>query len=446
MSDELCIQDSDFESLKANLLGAAEERCAILFASKSRRNDGQIRFLVREVDYPTEAEYARQGELEAELTPALVARISKRAKSTGLSLVFVHTHPGECPPVFSPVDDRGECVLSAFLKLRLGPTRNGALVMSTGGVRARLLGQPEEELRVVLIGRRRAIAFEPNTDRSPVSDVFDRQVRAFGAAGQQRLADTRVAIVGLGGTGSIAAQQLVHLGVRRFILIDPDIIEVTNLNRVVGATVQDIGALKVSVAARYIKSFSPDAEVSEWQGDVVHDITARAMIDADLLLLCTDSHGSRSVVQQVAYQHLIPCIDMGSTIVQSDGQITGIFGRVQLLSPGLPCLWCSALLDAEQVRRDMMNESERRLDPYIPGSREPAPSVVSLNGTVVSLAVSMLLGIVTGAPFDTTHLIYNGRASSLRSVRGEARSNCFICSRGGALAWGSNRQLFTRRD
>ncbi|MHB1701032.1 MAG: HesA/MoeB/ThiF family protein, partial [Acidobacteriaceae bacterium] len=353
MSNELCIQDSDFESLKANLLGAAEERCAILFASKSRRSDGQIRFLVREVDYPTKAEYARQGELEAELTPALVARISKRAKSTGLSLVFVHTYPGERPPVFSPVDDRGERVLSDFLKLRLGPARNGALVMSTGGVRARLLGQPEE-LRVVIIGRRRAVAFEPEPDRSPVSDMFDRQVRAFGAAGQQRLADTRVAIVGLGGTGSIAAQQLVHLGVRRFILIDPDIIDVTNLNRVVGATAQDVGTLKVSVAARYIRSFSHDAEVSEWQGDVVHDVTARTIIDADLILLCTDSHGSRSVVQQVAYQHLIPCIDMGSTITQSDGQISGIFGRVQLLSPGLPCLWCGALLDAEQVRRDMM--------------------------------------------------------------------------------------------
>lgn len=445
MSNELCIQDSDFESLKAKLLGAAEESCAILFASQSRRTNGQIRFLVREVDYPSEAEYARRGELEAELTPALVARISKRAKNTGLSLVFVHTHPGERPPIFSLVDDRGECVLSDFLNVRLESAQNASLVMSTGGVRARLLGR-SEELRVVIVGRRRAIAFEPEPDRSPVSDVFDRQVRAFGAAGQQRLSDTRVAIVGLGGTGSIAAQQLVHLGVRRFILIDPDIIEVTNLNRVVAATAQDIGALKVSVAARYIRSFSPDSEVSEWRGDVVHDVTARALIDADLILLCTDSHGSRSVVQQVAYQHLIPCIDMGSTIIQSNGQITGIFGRVQLLSPGLPCLWCSELLDAEQVRRDMMNESERGLDPYIPGSSEPAPSVVSLNGTVVSLAVSMLLGIVSGAPFESTHLVYNGRASSLRSVRGAARSNCFICSRSGALAWGSNQQLFTRRD
>jgi molybdopterin/thiamine biosynthesis adenylyltransferase len=445
MSDELCIQVSDFESLQLNLLPGAEERCAVLYASTSRRSDGQIRFLVREVDYPTEAEYSKQGEQEAELTPGLVARVSKRAKNAGLSLIFVHTHPGQESPVFSAVDDRGEHALGEFLEKRLGPGRHASLVMSAGGVRARVLGM-QDELRVTVLGRKRSVVFEPELDRPEVSDMFERQVRAFGALGQQRLGDTRIAIVGLGGTGSIAAQQLVHLGVRKFILIDPDTVEVTNLNRVVGATMQDVGASKVSVAARYIRSFNSETEVLELQGDVVHDVVARAVIDAELIFLCTDSHGSRSVVQQIAYQHLIGCIDMGSTITQSEGQVTGIFGRVQLLAPGLPCLWCSSLLDAEQVRRDMMNETERRLDPYIPGSREPAPSVVSLNGTVVSLAVSMLLGVVAGAPFEATHLIYNGCASTLRSVRGEAQKNCFICSRGGALAWGSNRQLFTRRD
>ena len=151
-------------------------------------------------------------------------------------------------------------------------------------------------------------------------------------------------------------------------------------------------------------------------------------------------------MQQVAYQHLIPCIDLGSTITQGAGRITGIFGQVQLLAPDLPCLWCSELLDAAEVRRDMMNETERRLDPYIVGGDEPAPSVISLNGTVVSLAVSMLLGIVTGVPIDATHLIYNAGASTLRSVRGTAQVGCFMCSRDGAVAWGDDRPMFTRRD
>ena len=173
---------------------------------------------------------------------------------------------------------------------------------------------------------------------------------------------------------------------------------------------------------------------------------ARRLIDADVIMCCTDSHGSRSVIQQVSYQHLIPCIDVGSTIIQEKGEVTGIFGRVQLLAPGLPCLWCSGLLDAAEIRRDMMNEAERRLDPYIVGSREPAPSVISLNGTVVSLAVTMLLGIAVGAPIDATRLMYNARSPALRAVQGASKADCFICSRKGALAWGDQRRLFTRLD
>ena len=101
---------------------------------------------------------------------------------------------------------------------------------------------------------------------------------------------------------------------------------------------------------------------------------------------------------------------------------------------------------AVEVRRDMMSESERQLDRYIVGSREPAPSVVSLNGTVVSLAVTMLLGVAVGAPLEATRLMYNARTPALRSVRGTPNPDCFICSRKGALAWGDHRRLFTRLD
>lgn len=445
MTNELCFTSDDFGRLRGALLPSKVERCAVLFAAESRRSDGQLRLLVREIEYPEQADYSSQGDDNAELSSAFVARIAKKALLRRLTLVFVHTHPGSLPPQFSVVDDRGEKLLDGFL-LRRGLNRHhAALVMSSGGLRARRLGH-DEEIRVLALGAKHTVEFDPDLKEAEVTSVFDRQVRAFGAAGQQHLARLRVAIVGLGGTGSIAAQQLVHLGIHRFTLVDPDKVEETNLNRLVGAKPSDVGEPKVSVAARYLRNFLKEAEIEAIVGNVVHDAVARRLIDADLIFCCTDSHGSRSVVQQVAYQHLIPCIDLGSTITQADGRITGIFGRVQLLTPGLPCLWCSELLDAGQVRQDLMNESERRLDPYIVGGREPAPSVISLNGTVVSLAVSMLLGVEAGAPIDATHVIYNARAATLRSVRGSAQDGCFICSRKGALAWGADRPLLTRAD
>ena len=445
MTTELCIAAADLESLHATLFPSEEERCAVLFASESRRSDGQIRLLVRAIASPKPEDYSAHGFDHAELTPSFVAHTAKTALLAGLSLIFVHTHPGAHSPAFSVIDTRGERALAHFLSVRGLKGSHAALVMGLGGLRARLLGT-DVEIRVVSIGAKRVVNFDPDLEEAEYSPIFDRQVRAFGRIGQQRLGRLQIAVVGLGGTGSIAAQQLVHLGIQRFLLIDPDLIEETNLNRIVGATRSNVGHAKVLSAARYLQAFDSHVSIESLVDNVVRDSVARRLADANVILCCTDSHGSRAVVQQVAYQYMIPCIDMGSTITQKDDEITGIFGRIQLLAPGLPCLWCSELLDAAEVRRDMLSESERRLDPYIVGGREPAPSVISLNGAVVSLAVSMLLGIVAGAPIDATQVIYNARASTLRSVRGTSSSDCFICSTKGILGWGDGRALFTRHD
>jgi molybdopterin-synthase adenylyltransferase len=442
---ELRIATSDLESLRAEMLNHEHERCAVLFASRGRGTQRDS-LLVREVVLPADCDYSKSGVDHAELTPEFVARVAKRARLQDVSLVFVHTHPGETPPRFSSADDFGESELGAFLTRRGQITCHVAMVLSQAGVRARILARGED-VRVVSVGDRLIVEFDPMSTGEDVVDLqFDRQVRAFGRSGQKTLQRMRIAIVGLGGTGSVIAQQLMHLGIREFILVDPDQLEVSNLNRVVGARVGDIGRSKVEIAQRFLEGFSSEVRVRAVIGDVVHASVARGLVDADLIFCCTDSHGSRSVVQQVAYQYLLPCIDIGSSITARSGEVTGIFGRVQLLGPDQPCLWCTGLLNSEEVRRDLMNEFERKADPYIQGAQEPAPSVISLNSTVVSLAVTMLLGLATSAPVDSRHLIYNARASTLRPVRGTSNPTCFICSRAGIFARGDAQDLFARQD
>lgn len=442
--NELRIAASDLRTMQTTLLSHDREQCAAMFVTYSRTGGGH-RLLVRKVAFPTPADYLSSGLDHAVLAPTYVAAIAKEARLAKMGLVFVHTHPGSTPPQFSIVDDRGELDLADFLKRRGMGDLHAAMVLSKGGLRARLLGQ-ERELRVVSVGSRLTVEFDPNLGDQGYPMEFDRQVRALGQAGQKTLQQLRVAIVGLGGTGSIIAEQLVHLGVRDFLLIDPDHLEVTNLNRVVGATHKDVGLPKVEIAKRLLMHFTPQALVTALTANVVYASAARPLADVDLIFGCTDSHGSRSVLQQVAYQYLIPCIDIGSTIVAKDGKIEGIYGRVQLLGPDHPCLWCTNLLSSEEVRRDLMNEFERKADPYVQGAHEPAPAVISLNGTVVSLAVTMLLGLVSPAPIEARHLIYNARTSSLRAVRGVAQPDCFICSRSGAFGRGDSQPLFARQD
>lgn len=440
---ELVLSEDDLAALKAELLDGGTEKCAVLFASQAVRADGTLRLLVRELRFPDLTDYARKGLLEAELKPEFVARVTKRARIESWGLIFVHSHPGTQPPRFSTIDDEGEKHLALFLARRHSSVTHGAIVISHGGVSARRIGA-DEPMRVIAIGIDREVIFDPTTPELPSSEDFDRQIRAFGKEGQEALARLRFAIVGLGGTGSIIAQLLVHLGVRDFILIDPDTLDRTNLNRVANATAQDLGSAKVEIADRYIRSIAKDAKVQPIQGDVMRAITARELVNADLIFGCTDSHGSRAVLQQISYQYLIPCIDMGVTITVTDRQITHIFGRVQLLAPGLACLTCDGLLDPNEVRRDMMTEFERQADPYLRGVREPAPAVMSLNGTVASLAITMMLSVVAGIPGKARHILYNALQSTMRSVRAKPRQGCYICSRDGSYARADSWPLFAR--
>jgi molybdopterin/thiamine biosynthesis adenylyltransferase len=442
---ELRLQEYDVSRIIGDVLGRGTERCAILLASSVELSDGDVRLIVCDIKFPEEEAYSYRNETNVELTPAYVAQISKIARHKTLSVVFLHSHPGTFPPEFSRVDDRGERSLADFFSVRTPGVTHYSAVVSSGGWRGRELGT-QNPVRIVSIGSRVQTLFEPDTATDPISLRFDRQVRALGAAGQKHLESLKVAIVGLGGTGSIAAQQLAYLGVRNFILVDPDHLEATNLNRVAGAKAADVGRSKTEVASEMIGGIAPRAQIRQHRGDVTRTVFARELLGADFIFSCTDSHGSRAVIQQVAYQYLIPCIDVGSVITAKSGHIEGIHGRVQALAPGLPCFTCSGLLDPEEIRRDMMTADERKRDPYILGGHEPAPAVISINATITSLAMTMFLAMMVGVPSQGRHVLYNARSPSLKSVSVPSNPECYICSSRGALAKGEQQPLFTRDD
>jgi molybdopterin/thiamine biosynthesis adenylyltransferase/proteasome lid subunit RPN8/RPN11 len=442
---ELRLQDGDVSRIVGELVGRETERCAILFASRVALPESLERLIVTRIEYPDDDSYSDRSPASAELKPEYVAQISKVAARENLSIVFVHSHPGSAPPEFSRTDDKGEIRLAEFLSVRAPETKHAALVVSAGGWQARCLGT-KVPLRIISVGPQLRVLFDPDHVQAAASLQFDRQVRALGSAGQKHLESLVAAIVGMGGTGSIAAEQLAYLGVRKFILVDPDRLDLTNLNRVVGAYASDVGRFKTDIAADMITRIVAKPLLHRIVGDVTRTRVARELRGADFIFSCTDSHGSRAVIQQIAYQYLIPCIDVGSVISASAGHIRGIHGRVQALAPGLPCFTCCELLDSEEVRRDMMNAEERDRDVYIQGANEPAPAVISINGTVTSIAMTMFLAMTVGVPSEGRHILYNAWTPSLRVVSFTRNPNCYICSSRGVLARGDAQLLFTRDD
>jgi molybdopterin/thiamine biosynthesis adenylyltransferase len=182
------------------------------------------------------------------------------------------------------------------------------------------------------------------------------------------------------------------------------------------------------------------------QGDILETKVGRLLTDVDFIFCCTDSHGSRYVVNQLAYQYFVPCIDMGVVINVRDGKVTHFDGRVQMLAPGLGCLVCrDGILSPDHIRWDLAGEAQRQADPYFlsqVGIRQP--SVISLNSTVASLAVTMFLAAVAGVPSNGRSQMFRGVPGVVRQLDTQPTAGCINCSDEGFLGRGDTCPLPAR--
>lgn len=398
------------------------------------------RRLVREIWIPKEPDYLVRTPTSVTLKPDYVLAALVHAQSEKYGVVFIHSHPTEDYPRFSSMDDSAESSLRNLFEARAPGRIHVSVVVGNHGVSARVLGR-DLPVHVSVLGRRLNVL---TGEEGQEEERYSRQVEVLSQKGQRRLAEFLIAIVGLGGTGSVIAQQLAYLGFRRFLLIDSDSIELSNLNRVVGALETDVGTKKVEVARRMIKAIQPSACVDVISDDICEESAIRNVALADAIMCCTDSHGSRAVINRLAYQYLIPTIDMGARIDISKEGSVGLRGRVQLLSPGESCLLCHELLDADRVRFELQSECERKRDPYGLPEHAEQPAVISLNSTISSLAVTMLLQVITSLDGEVRSVRYDGITARARELIAKQVPTCPDCSERYCGA-GDSEPLFCRR-
>jgi len=93
-----------------------------------------------------------------------------------------------------------------------------------------------------------------------------------------------------------------------------------------------------------------------------------------------------------------------------------------------------------------MTEEERKRDPYVVGIAIPQPAVISLNGTVASLGVTMMLAAVTGFPSAARYQVFQGERGVVRAVVATPVAGCVTCSYRGALARGDLWSMPWRLD
>ncbi|MGQ0791475.1 MAG: ThiF family adenylyltransferase [Nitrosopumilaceae archaeon] len=248
-------------------------------------------------------------------------------------------------------------------------------------------------------------------DEIPDESYFSRQFLAFGKEGQKKFQNTRVAIVGLGGMGSHIAEQLSYLGVRDFVLIDPDLAEESNLNRLIGATINDVGKPKVNIISERITKISNNkAKILSFKNDIRNESVFNALKKTDVIFGCIDNDAPRLILNELSFAYLINYIDCGTGIIVDKLKIESAGGQIIFIHPDGPCMSCSNSIDLKEVTENLLTEQEienQKRVGYVEGAAVHNPSVVSLNGVIASLAVTEFIKLVTGYVSPKPYTVYD---------------------------------------
>lgn len=245
---------------------------------------------------------------------------------------------------------------------------------------------------------------------------LDRQ-SFLGSDSDAVLEAATIGIVGLGGGGSHVVQQAAHVGIGGFVTVDPQTIEDTNTNRLVGGKRADVAAErpKTDIAERLIRDLQPNARVLSIR-DSWHAATDQ-LKTADVIVGALDSFKEREQLERFARRYLIPYIDIGMD-VHDLGKGFLVSGQAILSTPGEPCLRCCGFITDDRLKREAARY----------GAAGGRPQVVWSNGVLASAAIGLIAQILTPwyqHPPAFVYLEYDGNKGTVsRSAHMETLTEC----------------------
>ena len=232
-------------------------------------------------------------------------------------------------------------------------------------------------------------------------------LREIGGAGQKRLKQAKVLVIGAGGLGSPALMYLAAAGVGTIGVVDDDAVDNSNLQRQVIHTDARIGQPKVHSAATAMKALNPWIEVRPYARRLDEDTAEALFAEYDLILDGTDNFATRYMVNRIAVKLGKPLI--AAAMTQWEGQIS-----VYDPANGGPCFQCVF--------------PEAPAAGLVPSCAE-AGVLGPLPGVIGSLMAAEAVKLITGAG-ETLRgrlMIYDALYADSRMMKTKSRADCPVC-------------------
>ena len=387
------------------------EAVALLLCGRALRHDRHVLSVHEVVPVPHDVCTERTPVRVSWPTSAIEDAL-ERAAARGLAVVKVHSHPTG-HPAFSETDDAsdGDLFPSVFGWTDDPGPHGSAVMLDDGRMFARTAhddGQGGVQFapveRVAVAGDNVSVWFHDDVcgdaESAGVPEFARRHAQAFGAGTTERLRRLSIAVVGCSGTGSPVVEMLARLGIGELVLVDPDVVEEKNLNRIVNATRADAEAArpKVDVLADAVRRMNLGTRVVPLAASLFDPPVVRRVSACDVVIGCVDTVDGRDLLNRVAAYYSVPYIDVGVRLdADGAGGVDGINGTVHYLQPG-----GSSLMSREAITPEALAAATlRRTDPeayeglrrekYVLGVEVDRPAVVSVNTYFAAMAVNELL-------------------------------------------------------
>lgn len=336
-------------------------------------------------------------------------KVTSYALANNLGICFIHSHPYPGWQAMSFDDIEAEKMLAPRVKAVTDLPLIGMTIGTDNYWSARFWVKEApntyerywcESVRVV--GKSLKTYFcNDIIPKSKFGEEFKRTISSWGDMKQQEISRLKIGIVGLGSVGSIVAEALLRTGVGNLTLIDFDLVELKNLDRLIATNRSDVGKYKVQIRKERLSKAKllPNININAVPYSITEKEGLEAALDCDLLFSCVDMPLPRYVLDCIAFANLIPVIDGGiDTNPKEDlSNIDQARWKTHAIGPERICMQCLGQYKPEDAALELSGELDN--PNYIKGLPKThfvnrGENVFGFSLSLASLEIQQFLSLV----------------------------------------------------